>query len=397
MYTIVIPTYWTSTHLRKENIKADAVYDHPTPLQSQGTLSRLLESLKYSDLPVNSTTIVVIAATTHRTLEKNAERKLKTILDRKWNFDIKCFSASSLKKLFSTRTNLANLLNLYGYSNIRNLGLATAQILRSDIVVFLDDDVIVKDHDHFEKVTRHLGKQHQGKLLGGVAGFYTDEAGSVFLPIKPEHLWQVFWPKERRMNEAFKIIGTKRRLVETPFAFGGNMALHWKMFERVPFDPYITRGEDMDLLLNAKMFGFEFLLNTGLKVVHLPGEEKANWSEMRQDLYRFLYMKEKMRSQRYFRNVERVPLDAFQPYPGYFLGSGMLSRFSLASSLSFLQALAAGESGDAKQLLHNFAHIPKALHSARAHALDYVAFQRRWLSIMPGIRDDKDLKSALGY
>ena len=51
------------------------------------------------------------------------------------------------------------------------------------------------------------------------------------------------------MNEAFdKIIGTEPRLKETPFAFGGNMVIHQNLFTAVPFDPKISRGEDMDFL-----------------------------------------------------------------------------------------------------------------------------------------------------
>lgn len=173
------------------------------------------------------------------------------------------------------------------------------------------------------------------------------------------------------------------------------MALHWKMFEKIPFDPYITRGEDMDLLLNAKMFGFDFLLDTDLKVVHLPGEKKANWSEMKQDLYRFLYMREKMRSQRHLRNIEHTPLDSFQPYPGYFLGSGMPLRFSLASSSILLHAVVARETRIAKEILCNLVHIPRAFHSARAHSLDYFTFQKRWSTILPTIRNDEELKIAL--
>ncbi len=393
--TVVIPTYWTSSHLTSQNIKADATYDHPTPLQSQGTLSRLLESLEYSDLSVDSTTIVVIAATTHRKLEKRAEEKLKSILDQKWSFNIKCFSASTLRRLYSARSSLRSILSLYGYSNVRNLGLAAAQILGSDLVIFLDDDVIVRDHDHFGKITQHLGEKYRNKFLSGIAGFYTDDSGSFLLAYEPEHWWKTFWPKEKKMNEAFEIITSKRQLVETTFAFGGNMALHWKMFEKIPFDPYITRGEDMDLLLNAKMFGLNFLLDTDLKVVHLPGQSKVNWSEMRQDLYRFLYMREKLRSQSLLRYIEHTSIDSFQPYPGHFLGSGMLLRFSLASSSILLHAVAARETRIAKEILCNLIHIPKASSSARSHSLDYFTFQERWSTILPKIRNDEELKIAL--
>ncbi|NIR86882.1 hypothetical protein GWO13_04615, partial [Candidatus Bathyarchaeota archaeon] len=61
------------------------------------------------------------------------------------HFDIEQFSASTLKKIKSEDQRLAQLLSLYGYSNVRNIGLVIAQILKSDILLFLDDDVVVND------------------------------------------------------------------------------------------------------------------------------------------------------------------------------------------------------------------------------------------------------------
>lgn len=391
--TIVIPTYWTSSQWRIQHEAPDAIYDHPTPLESRSNLPRLLSSLKASDLPADSVSIVVIAAITHQRLEEEAERRVEELIkEHKSDLNITCFSASTLNKLASMKTRLADFLSLYGYSNIRNLGLVIAQIKSSDIVVFLDDDVIVKDQTFFQKITQDI----RGCHLGGITGFYTDRVGGYLLDTQPKDWWKVFWPKEEKMNEAFHIIDTNRRLVETTFALGGNMALHWKMFERVPFDPYITRGEDMDLLLNAKMFGFEFLLDTHLKVVHLPGEEKVYWSEMRQDLYRFLYMREKMLSQKYVKNIHRISVDALNPYPGPFLKSGTLLRFSVSSSLHFIHSLLTGEIRSAKESLRNFRHISKALHSAKGSSLNYFAFQKRWSNIIPAIRGDKELKNTLG-
>lgn len=394
--TLVIPTYWTSSKSKIQRKNADATYDHPTPLESQSSLPRLLRSLINSDLPRDSTSIVVIAAVTHHKLEEKAACRVDKITEEYQScFNIKSFSGFTLNKLLSTDENLASLLNLYGYSNIRNLGLAAAQILNSDIIVFLDDDVIVNDRAYFQKITQYIGKQSHGKFLGGVAGYYTNQAGIYRLDIDPKQWWKVFWPKEKKMNEAFKIIETKRRLVESTFAFGGNLALHWRMFERIPFDPYITRGEDMDLLLNAKMFGFEFQLDTELKVVHLPGEEKVHWSEIRQDLFRFLYMREKMISQKNVKNINHIAVDALEPYPGYFLGSEMLLRFAASSSLNCLHSLVTGEIKTAKEFLCNFTRISQALHSAKDHSLDYFVFQKRWSSILPKIRNNKEFKKIL--
>ncbi len=48
------------------------------------------------------------------------------------------------------------------------------------------------------------------------------------------------------------------------------MILHRELFECVPFDPLVTRGEDVDYLINSRIFGFSFFLDNTLSVKHLP-------------------------------------------------------------------------------------------------------------------------------
>ncbi|MGD8545667.1 MAG: hypothetical protein PVH12_05775, partial [Candidatus Bathyarchaeota archaeon] len=384
----------TKTAIQDKN--PDAIYDHPTPIESRSTLPRLLNSLKNTDLPTKSTKITVIAATTHKKLEEKARERVNGILNNyKDYFEIRTFSASTLNKLSFKDQNLANLLSFYGYSNIRNLGLVIAQILRSNYLVFLDDDVVVNDPKYFAKIQESVGKSVSGKFVGGIAGYYVNEDGKYFLTINSKSWWQTGWPKERKMNEAFKIINSRQRLTDTTFAFGGNMGLHWKMYEKVPFDPYITRGEDMDLLVNAQMFSFEFLLDTTLRVLHLPGERKNRWSEMRQDLYRFLYMRRKMLAQKSIGNTKYVSIDSLEPYPGHFLRSGVFFKFMISSCLNGLHSIQECNFESFKGFTCNTFQIPFALDFAISHRLDYLKFQRKWANYVPKIRDDEDLRKIL--
>ena len=393
--SVIIPTYWTSISPTVKRQTPDAVYDHPTPLKSSSTLPRLLNSLKNTDMPKEST-IAVIVATTHQTLEEKARERNREMLNSyKDYFDIKQFSASTLERINSKDQNLAQLLNSYGYSNVRNIGLAIAQILKSEILVFLDDDVVVNDPRYFHKAREYVGKNIDNRLLGGIAGYYINEDGGYYLDVDPKAWWKIGWPKERKMNEAFTIIESKQRLTETTFAFGGNMVLHWKMFEKVPFDPYITRGEDMDLLANAEMFGFKFLLDTELKVLHLPGEGKRRWSEMRQDLFRFLYMRQKLLAHKNVRAIRHVSIDRLKPYPSHFLRSGVSFKFAASSCLNCLHSVLMGDLESFREFTRNVDQLPRALSFARKHRLDYFMFQKKWSSYMPKIRDDKTLKNIL--
>jgi hypothetical protein len=43
--TVIIPSYWGRASNQPVNPE-DAVYDHPTPLDHEGTLARALESIK---------------------------------------------------------------------------------------------------------------------------------------------------------------------------------------------------------------------------------------------------------------------------------------------------------------------------------------------------------------
>ena len=173
------------------------------------------------------------------------------------------------------------------------------------------------------------------------------------------------------------------------------MILHWNMFEKVPFDPYITRGEDMDLLVNARLRGFEFMLDTRLSVVHLPGEGKSMWSEMRQDLYRFLYMREKLLRHMEKNKLTNVSIRALSPYPGHFLGDATPLRFAICSCLSSTHSILNGNIGIFKEFSQNIFHIPEAIQFARRNCGRYLGFQRRWEAHIPTIRGDRDLRDIL--
>lgn len=392
---VVIPTYWTSIDASIQNETSDAVYDHPTPLESKSTLPRLLDNLQRLNLPQGSATVAIVVAATHKALEEKAKERTRAVLEAyKDDFNVTQFSASTLNEITSEEKDLGRVLKLYGYSNIRNIGLAIAQILKSDTLVFLDDDVVILDPDYFVKTQDYIGQRIGGKVLGGIAGYYLNEDGDYHLAVNPRArvLW---WPKERKMNEAFEVIESEERLVETTFAFGGNMVLHWSMFETVPFDPYITRGEDMDLLVDAKMLGFEFMVDTKLRVLHLPGKGKKLWSEMRQDLRRFLYMREKLLCQKDVKNISRVPIRSLEPYPGHFLHGGTCFKFVVSSWLAGLHSIYTGNWKDFREFSRNLLEIPDALDFAAEHCLDYFKFQKKWATYIPRIRGNKRLARIL--
>lgn len=66
--TMVIPSYWA----RESEVgwkEGDAIYDHPSPLDSEGTLLRAIQSIK--KLENKDFQLVILAVATAEDIEKN--------------------------------------------------------------------------------------------------------------------------------------------------------------------------------------------------------------------------------------------------------------------------------------------------------------------------------------
>jgi len=383
--TVTVPTYWTWEDGRVR--PGDVVYDHPTPLGQEGTLARLLESLRIVKGPEFS--VLIITATTDPKLEEAAEAKVEEIIAPfKGSFPIAQFAASELALLRERLARLGfqaadaadlqqELVSLQGYGNVRNLQLIGAYLLGSQVIVGLDDDEVITDEDYLRKATEFIGREHEGEFVGGVGGFYLDSKGSNKLPADERASSNIFRRKGAIMNAAIEALEEEPgRLVETPFVLGGNMVLHRRLVEQVPFDPYITRGEDIDYLINARMAGYRFFLDKELSVVHLP---PPAGSHLREDVIRFIYEREKLRLARYQPGLEAVPPGSLDPYPGIFLGDDLEEQ---AREALREQGLPEAIVDDAKRY-------------AQEMAPRYFELYRRWPHLMRALEGDELLKSRL--
>ena len=190
------------------------------------------------------------------------------------------------------------------------------------------------------------------------------------------------------MNEAFGIIERAPRLKPTPFAFGGNMVIHRSLFEKIPFDPMVPRGEDIDYLMNARFFGHEFLLDNELWIRHLPPPKcSPPWYQIRMDIVRFARERAKLESQHDGWAGHLSPED-LDPYPGRFLKDdfhNLVMDTSLEMASEYMEA---GMEQDADECMVNI-----AISKAESHILgdpfgDYLAYQRRWeefIRVLPTI------------
>lgn len=366
---VVMPTYWE----RKKNIgfiEGDSVYDHPTPLDAEGTLGRALESMK--KLKNKNFKLIILVCPTSDEIEKEAEEKTEQII-KKVNLDVETylFTLETLKKIKKLIGNsdleesVSSLLDIRGYANVRNMCMFAAHILTSDIAILIDDDEIIKNPDFIDMIQEFIGKRVYGETVYAVAGYYINKYGKYYDDVSMEP-WMTYWNRFGSKRKAFdKIIGCSPRLKVTPFAFGGAMVLHKNLYQIVPFDPNICRGEDIDYLINAKMFGFDFFLDNKLSIKHLPPKKSHPiWKRIREDIFRFVYEKKKINSQYEVSNMRLVTAKDFFPYPGEFLTDELEDKIFKTNLLIALEYLSAGDIEACKEsikniYISNYEAIPK--------------------------------------
>ena len=355
--TMVIPTYWA----RESGIgirETDAVYDHPIPLDDEGTLKRALESL--SILDEKDFDLVVIAVANAEDIEERVEEKIANIISSvSFDVEVRLFSHSHLKRIHEAMKEVGghsfiDLLSLRGYSNIRNLCLFLPHLLASEIAVLIDDDEVFEDAGFMGKAREFIGLTLNSEFVGAVAGYYLQPDGHWQVKREKKE-WMKYWDKIERMNEAFEqIIGKGPRLKETPFVFGGNMVVHKEVFTRIPFDPNVTRGEDIDFLINIKMFGYKFFLDNILSIKHLPPPKSHPiWKQLREDIYRFVFERAKLRDQELVENMVCVSAEELDPYPGSFMKDDLEKKIERACTILAEQYRKDGKEADAAETLKN--------------------------------------------
>ena len=385
---IVVPTYWTWGSERPDG-PVEAIFDHPTPVDGESTLPRLLDSL--GRMTGSPFTTLVLTATVHPDLETAAEQLVAGIIaPYRERFPIAQFAASELAVLHERMwelglSDLVPFLSLCSYPRVRNCQLVAPHILGAEVIVALDDDEVVAP-DYLTTALEFVGHEHQGMMVWGVAGFYLDNRGSKLLPESPP-TGNVFLDKSAIMNASTRDLEARPgRLVETPVAFGGNMVFHRHLFTQVSFDPFITRGEDIDYLINARLAGFRFLLDKELTITHLPPERYGAlpYSKLHQDVIRFIYEREKLLLASQRPELVEVTPESLDPYPGRFLREDVVEQALVA-----LQARATPETVD------RYGPPEAVVAAAKRHAAQmaprYFAFAQTWPRLMRALGQDATL------
>jgi hypothetical protein len=368
---IAVPTYWT--HPASKPGPEATVFDHPTPLDGAGTLVRTLES--FTGLRGEFRVLVVAAAAQPELGAAVHERVAGLIRPLAGRLKLYLASPIHLRELNARLPE--PVLGLDSYGSIRNVQLAVPYALGADAVGGIDDDEVIEDPDFLSHAARGVAAG-----VGGMAGPYFDArgdwriAGAEELAAEPN----IFLKKNFFMNRAIAraMAGAgPDGLADSNVAFGGNMIMPRATIARVPHDPYIPRGEDYDYVVNAAMSGIFWRFCPAMRIVHLPPDSTGSQagdkrSKLVADIYRFIYMQEKLR-----RHAERFPAERFDPgylmpYPGPYLDPAVDLGAEAVRALDARYPEFRAGGGSPERLAEEAAAL------ARVKAAEFFDFRDRW-------------------
>jgi hypothetical protein len=390
---IVIPTY-VGTKRKTPSYNVVATYDHVTPLTHQGELPRCLASLRDNEVSAPILLLVV----SESGVEREASVKIREIAAAyQETLDVRVFDVGILEQ-FHARAEQLGLaavkegIALTGYGAARNLGLVIAATLGFTEVIFIDDDEVVGSADFLEQALYGLGKlSKKGIPVLVKSGFYTDRKGH--WKSKATDAWyNRYWEQGELFNKWITKAMGAPRLSRSNVLSGGLMAIHREAYRRVSFDPWIPRGEDLDYLLNIRMYGGGVWFDNQWSVQHLPPTERNEAQRFKQDIYRWIYEHRKLEFSKTQIDLLQIQPHSLDPYPGPFLENSITTRVFVTALLRTL--------GRAKDRQGYFRAAQVARREAKAYAemfcAKYFEFQLGWAQILGAFETDPQLKALFG-
>ena len=386
---ILIPVF-ISARRHAEVGQVTSTYDHTTSLSSQGELPRCLDSLR----KVRGLGHIVILVAAEPSIENQAASKARSIAEYFSDLSITVVGAPELALIRQRMEQLGvpvrNEIGLSGYGAVRNLGLLVANMLDFDAAVFLDDDSVVEDEAFLEKAMYGLGKlTRRGVPILAKTGYYLNEEGS-FLSNKPTKWYDHFWQQGKAFNAWITKAMAGPRLSRSNHVCGGCLALHKEAFRRVSFDPWVARGEDLDYMLDLRMYGSDIWFDNQWVMRHLPPATPREGLRFRQDIFRWLYEYRKIEYARTQIDLLQIKPQSLQPYPGPFLESNITKRIWRTA---LLRSIGRPDGRGYRQAAKSA--TGEAAKYAETHCSKYFEFQFKWPAIMSRFENDVIMQGIL--
>lgn len=388
--TIVIPTYWAGD---AAETNAPGAYDHSSDLTSaQSELDRCLSSLEQ----VRHVPRVIVLLVCPQAITARTTSRVRGIIDEHDALDVTLVTNREasiiIERVGQIAPNLrGETVSLRGYGAIRNMGLACAAILGHDVVIFLDDEVVLSP-DFMDKALYGLGHETRQRLpILAKSGYFYNKLGSPLADTtKKNGITTRWWTKRIEFNRWMEKALAGTRISRSNYVCGGCLAIHARAFRRVAFDPYITRGEDLDYLFNMRLLGMDVWFDNAWVVKHLPPHQVEEAPRFLQNVYRWYYERAKLQHATRRPDINSVTAASLMPYPGPWISSGLDDR---VRKTALVRALFTHEHrGYWRVYRHG---ISEAREYATSHAGDYLRFASFWPSIITGLASDRDLAALL--
>jgi hypothetical protein len=390
---IIIPTY-VGTKRKMPSYNVVATYDHVTPLTHQGELPRCLASLR--DNGVNIPILLLVVS--EGGVEREASAKIREVAGAYTEaLDLRVFDAGVLAQ-FHARAEQLGLaaikegISLTGYGATRNCGLIVAATLGFTEVIFLDDDEVVGSPEFLKQSLYGLGRlSKKGIPVLVKSGFYTDRKGN--WKSRATRAWyNRYWEQGELFNRWIAKAMQAPRLSRSNVLYGGLMAIHREAYRRVSFDPWIPRGEDLDYLLNIRMYGGGVWFDNKWQIQHLPPTERNEAQRFKQDIYRWIYEHRKLEFSKTQIDLLQIQPHSLDPYPGPFLENSIMTRVFLTALLRTI--------GRARDRQGYLKAAQASRREAKAYAemfcSKYFEFQLGWPQTLATFEVDPQLKALFG-
>jgi hypothetical protein len=167
------------------------------------------------------------------------------------------------------------------------------------------------------------------------------------------------------------------------------MAIHREAYRRISFDPWIPRGEDLDYLLNVRMYGGSVWFDNKWSVQHLPPVERNEAQRFKQDIYRWIYEHRKLEFSKTQIDLLQIQPHSLDPYPGPFLENSITTRVFVTALLRTI--------GRANDRQGYFRAAQVARREAKAYAemfcSKYFEFQLGWAQALGALEVDPQLRA----
>lgn len=384
---IVIPTYWAT------DPSQPGVYDHATSIDEPlPELARCLDSL--DDVRGVMRTIILVVAPPNA--QAAARARINAIVRDHEGLSPYVVGAPEARLIAAHIESLCpgidgEPVSLRGYGAIRNLGLAVCAVLGYDVAVFVDDDEVTLSPDFLVDAVFGLGHlTRQDLKILAKTGHFVDADGSHLADGGKRRFWERWWSKREEFNEWMSSALAGTRICRSNYVCGGCLAIHASAFSQVPFDPWITRGEDLDYLFNLRLSGFEMWFDNKWYVRHLPPATPDEPNRFLQDIYRWLYERAKLAFCSQRQELHQVTPASLMPYPGRWISPEVEERISK----TILARVVAGP-GRRQSFAIWCRGIDEARSYASANAQNYARLLSFWPTAIDGLWNDEELAAKI--